>query len=590
MKFRETIIRNYNDLPGYNMVGYSEVAVPMYQRRVHILALVQKSISVVEDFVLNLYNEGIELDDIKLILGLEQQLVDEAFAGLIQRDYINNLTKKVTELGIEYLRNNSVEALEKEEFLVIIDGMTGEIKKYNNNLMIGKNIKSKGIKALRANIEKPEVGNLEFKELRKVFNQYKELDGEIYQGNIIDVIHLEGNTTKYKRVDMLIFQNKDNDVRVIVFDGFNRIDNYEECVKELDARGIKLINETYSEYFESEQVRAIDRLLASSENIESVQYELINKEYDEIIEINNGNIFIVLPLVSMCKVTEAFIEKLERNIRNNARITILVSGIDFIGETQKKLYKKIKHLSTKSKEFTIYHTPKYLNKMFLNLDKKEGIISVYEKNNISLKTTNEGIVESFFKVKEEAFDSIYNIIKDEDNGRRLLKFDLSKMDKKELNKKIQNIIYLAKDADGYMYSNDNIGWIGNDEIPDINRLSQIPLANNEENFRIFIDSLNKSFVESLENNAKPKYKNYFWKEFKEQYPKLQNTLNKIKTYRNKSNHLELNYQNKQRYYSFLKEDINGYMPEFIENGYLILQFKLLDELELNIKSLIQILK
>lgn len=590
MKFRETIIRNYNDLPGYNMVGYSEVAVPMYQRRVHILALVQKSISVVEDFVLNLYNEGIELDDIKLILGLEQQLVDEAFAGLIQRDYINNLTKKVTELGIEYLRNNSVEALEKEEFLVIIDGMTGEIKKYNNNLMIGKNIKSKGIKALRANIEKPEVGNLEFKELRKVFNQYKELDGEIYQGNIIDVIHLEGNTTKYKRVDMLIFQNKDNDVRVIVFDGFNRIDNYEECVKELDARGIKLINETYSEYFESEQVRAIDRLLASSENIESVQYELINKEYDEIIEINNGNIFIVLPLVSMCKVTEAFIEKLERNIRNNARITILVSGIDFIGETQKKLYKKIKHLSTKSKEFTIYHTPKYLNKMFLNLDKKEGIISVYEKNNISLKTTNEGIVESFFKVKEEAFDSIYNIIKDEDNGRRLLKFDLSKMDKKELNKKIQNIIYLAKDADVYMYSNDNIGWIGNDEIPDINRLSQIPLANNEENFRIFIDSLNKSFVESLENNAKPKYKNYFWKEFKEQYPKLQNTLNKIKTYRNKSNHLELNYQNKQRYYSFLKEDINGYMPEFIENGYLILQFKLLDELELNIKSLIQILK
>ena len=590
MKFRETIIRNYNDLPGYDMVGYSEVAVPMYQRRVHILALVQKSISVVEDFVLNLYNEGINLDDIKLILGLEQQLVDEAFAGLIQRDYINNLTKKVTELGIEYLRNNSVEALEKEEFLVIIDGMTGEIKKYNNNLMIGKNIKSKGIKALRANIEKPEVSNLEFKELRKVFNQYKELDGEIYQGNIIDVIHLEGNTTKYKRVDMLIFQNKDNDVRVIVFDGFNRIDNYEECVKELDARGIKLINETYSGYFESEQVRTIDRLLASSENIESVQYELINKEYDEIIEINNGNIFIVLPLVSMCKVTEAFIEKLESNIRNNAKITILVSGLDFIGETQKKIYKKIKHLSTKSKDFNIYHTPKYLNKMFLNLDKKEGIISVYEKNNISLKTTNEGIVESFFKVKDEAFDSIYNIIKDEDNGRRLLEFDLSKMDKKELNKKIQNIIYLAKDADGYMYSNDNIGWIGNDEIPDINRLSQIPLANNEENFGIFIDSLNKSFVESLEINAKSKYKNYFWKEFKEQYPKLQNTLNKIKTYRNKSNHLELNYQNKQRYYSFLKEDINGYMPEFIENGYLILQFKLLDELELNIKSLIQILK
>ena len=180
---------------------------------------------------------------------------------------------------------------------------------------------------------------------------------------------------------------------------------------------------------------------------------------------------------------------------------------------------------------------------------------------------------------------------DDNKEREAIKFDLSNINKQVLRKMLDNILYLVKDADGYMYSNDDIGWIGSDEVPEINRFKEVPLANDEEKFRTFIDSINKSLVESLEINANQKgYKKYFWNEFEHRYTELQNILNKIKMYRNKSNHLELKEFNKQKYFKFLKEDMGGYMPEFIYKGYLILQFKILNELEMAIKNIISALK
>lgn len=591
MKIREAIVKNYNDLPGYKLMGYSEVAVPMYQRKVHILALIQKSIPVVEEFVLNFYKEGLKLDDIKSILGLEQQLIDEAMAGLIQRDYINNFTKQITELGEDYLKNNNVEVLEKEEFSIIIDGITGEIKKNNNNLIVTKNIKNKGIRALRANIDKPAVGDLDFKSLKKVFNQYKEIDNETYLGNMIDIVHMEGNTTKYKRVDLLIFQNDESDVRVIAFDGFNRLENYEEKMKELDLKGVKLLKYNYDEYFDSEQVNNITEIVSSEGNSELLEYQNVNKIYESYLEYYKGNILITIPLVNQCNVTEAFIDKIENKVKTGINISILLCGKDYIGEYQKKIYKKLKHISSKYKNLTIKQTQHYFNKMIMNLDKKEAVISVYKKNNIALTVTKEGIVEYFYEIKNSNYDLIYNSILDDSKEREGIKFDLSNLNKQILTKKIDNILYLVKDSDGYMYSNDDIGWIGSDEVPDIQRFKEVPFANDEEKFRIFIDSVNKSLVESLEINAKLKgKKDYFWKAFKDEYSDLQRILNKIKTYRNKSNHLELNESNKKRYYNFLNEDMYGYMPEFVENGYLILQFKILNELESTIKKVINDLK
>ena len=272
-------------------------------------------------------------------------------------------------------------------------------------------------------------------------------------------------------------------------------------------------------------------------------------------------------------------------------IDIILCGKDYKGEFQKKVYRKLRNISSKYKTLTIKQTPHYFNKTIINLNKKESIVSIYEKNNTSLTSTKEGVVEHFYEVKSNSCELIYNIILDDNKKREAVKCDLSHINKQVLRKMVEDILYLVKDADGYMYSNDDIGWIGAYEVPEINRFKEVPLANDEEKFRTFIDSINKSLVESLEINAiKKGHKKYFWNDFEHRYTELQSILNKIKTYRNKSNHLQLNEFNKQKYYNFLNEDMGGYMPEYIYNGYLILQFKILNELERAIKNTISELK
>jgi hypothetical protein len=254
MRIREAVERNANELPGYNLLGYAEVAIPIYQRKLHVLALEQRSIPVVEEFVLNFYNQGLNLDEIKLVLGLEQQLIDEAWAGLIQRDYVNHISREITESGSKYLDENSVETLEKIEFNISIDGMTGEVSKLNNNLMTTETIKNKGIRSIKANIGKPDIQSLDFKSIRMIFNQYKEVDKETFSGNMLDIVHMEGNTTKYKRVDILIFKNSEDDIRIMAFDGLNRLDKYEEKLLELDGKGINLLKYNFEDYFKGKEV------------------------------------------------------------------------------------------------------------------------------------------------------------------------------------------------------------------------------------------------------------------------------------------------------------------------------------------------
>ncbi|MBB6714779.1 hypothetical protein [Clostridium gasigenes] len=592
MRIREGVVRNNNDLPGYKLVGYSQVATPMYQRKVHVLVLRQKSIPVVEEFVLNFYKEGLNLDDIMGVLGLEQQLIDEAVAGLIQRDYINHINRDITESGENYLDNNKVESLEKIEIIIVINAITGDIEKLKSHLMVTRSIKNKGIRALRANIDKPNVTSIDFKAVKKVFNQYKgsgkEGEDENYSGDMLDIAHMEGNTTKYKRIDILIFENTEKDVRVIAFDGFKRLEEYEENLLELDAKGINLLKYNFEDYFREDKVKAIDKIVRKSdENL--IEYEKVNELYERYLDSIKGNILIIVPLVSECTVTEAFIDTIEKKLKNDINIKFILCGKDCVDEYQKKAYKRLKQLSDNIKNLQIQHTPFYLNKMIVNLDKKESIISVYEENSISLSSTSTGVVEKFYEAKEDSFDKINNIISEACKVSDLIKVNL--FNKESLKEILIEILNLVRDADGYMYSSDDIGWIGVGEVPEANMFIDAPLANDGEKFRTFIDTINKSLIESLEINSKSKgVKDYFWNQFKDRYPELQNILDKIKTYRNKSNHLELTKNNKQKYYDFLNRDLNGCLPDFIENGYQIIQHKILDELKIAIKKSINELK
>lgn len=586
MRIREAVEKNYNALPGYKLVGYTEIAIPIFQRRLQVLVLSKKTIPVVEQFLLSFYKEGLGLDDIREILGLTQQLVDEAWAGLIQKDYINNFTKSITEVGLQYLKESKIEKLEKKEIQIYIDGLTGEISKTTTQYMMQKAVKEKGIKALKSDYNKIQIEDIDFQSIKRVYKCYKQTDSENYSGDLLDIIEVNGNTTRYRRIDVLFFQNDKNDLRILAYDDYNKVEEYEEKLLALENNGTVILDYNIDDFINEQQVRDISDMIedSSAEECEYISQDKINAEWDKLLASTKDGIIIITPLISECKLNKAFKERIETLVKDKANMQYIVSGKDFANEYQKNNCLFLQELS-KSSCFKFKQIPCYFNKMIANTGKAEALISIYEQNPIISNGSKSGLIEKVYKLKGSLFLCLYNKVLATASNYKMPKINDSSFNSDKLKKKVEGIVELVKDCDSYMNSADGVGWFGDGGIPDIKRLLDVPVAKNGENFRIFVDSFNKSFIEALEHNAKIKgKKKYFWEEFKDQYNDLQRILEKIKTYRNKSNHLKLDDANRNKYFNYLKEDLSGYLPEFVDNGYLIIQQKILLDLETVVKK------
>lgn len=588
MRIRETIYKNMNELPGYNLLGYTELAIPIYETRLHSLVRTKSTIPVVEEFILNFYNVGLELHEMEKVLGLDKELIYQAWAGLQQRDYISFIDKHITDRGMEYLENNSVEELEKIEIPIMIDCITGRITTVNKQLMNSGNIKKMGIRSLKAVIDIPSVDSIDFKSVRSVFNRYKRENSNMYSGELIEILHTEGKSTKFKRIEILVFSNNEGDIRILAYDGYNRIDEYEEELKKLDQKGIKLFKYSVGQYFNGNNVKKINNLIEEDKkNHKSISLAMYNEKLNEYIN-SNDEIIIIIPLVSICDFNTGFINKIAKSLSKGKKIRVIISGTTYINEHQKKVYATLSSFREKYHNLSVEQMPTYMSKMVINEKNKCALVSVYEEKRLELKSSNLGIIEKAFEIEKELFDELKNIVFSSYDIEELLNFQLVNVNKVWLKEKLNYIIKLVRDADMCMFRSDSKGWIGDGEVPNVSQLESSPLCRNSDRFGIFIENLNKSFVESLETNVNDKQ--YFWNTFKRKYPELQHVLDKIRSYRNKSKHLKLTNDNERKYQSYLVEDLNGYMPEFIENGFLILQTKILNELEKSVKDVIINLK
>ncbi|WP_434794497.1 hypothetical protein TPDSL_15320 [Terrisporobacter petrolearius] len=593
MRIRDVLINNFNDLPGYKLKGYAEVAVPFFQRKVEALSLVKRSLPVVEEFILNFYNEGLLIEEIALILSIEEDIIQDAFFSLMQRDYINPVDRSITNNGKRYLIENKLDILERTEFVILVDGFTGKVIKNNDNLMVNRKVKENGIRALRPSVSMPEIDEINFANIKKIFNKYKKDDDGIYSGELLEIIGIRGNTTKYKKIDIMIFENEEHDVRIIAFDEYSRLVEYEESLKELDLNGTKLLSYKFENFFKDSTTVSIDNILIDSKikEVNVVQYKEINNIYEQNLCNRRDQVIIVIPLVSDSILKGGIIDEIEKNVNEGLNLTIVLSGKDYVDEYQKKLTDKLVIMTKKYKTLKVLHTPMYINEMILNLENCEAIVTKYNENSINLSSTKDGILESFYNVKGEAFDKVHMIVNSHINHVKELKNKLRFSNKDELKKKMAIIAELVRDLDGYMTSNDNVGWIGKGDIPELHYFLELPLANDSKKFKLFIDYINKSLVESLEINGKNNgKKNYFWNEFKTSYPKLYKSLSRIKVYRNKASHFKLTDSNEKTYTSFLDKDLDGCIPDLIQDGYLILQYVVVIELENAIKDVMNDLK
>ncbi|ELC8466054.1 hypothetical protein QYB60_001769 [Clostridium perfringens] len=585
MRIKGVIEKNSNALPGYELVGYSELAIPVFNKKLEVLILSEKSIPIVEQFFLNFYNEGMDNEEIMKVLGLSKELVNEAWIGLIQRDYIDGFTKKITTIGREYLDKLEIKKTEKREISISIDGLIGKVSKINKNLMLPKTVKERGLKSINSEFKNVDLIDLNFKDIKEVYKKYKK-DDEFYSGDLLEVINIKGVNTRYKKIDILIFQNSYEEMRILAFDGYDKIEGYEEKLLQMEDDGISVLyfdNDVYTNDYNKNQIFNIN------EDMKKIKLNEINNKLEEYL-INKDGLIFVLPLIDSKCIDFSFLEKIESMLKENKKLSIILSGNEFVNEHQQSLLTiLIKKMRDNNME--IRQVPIHIDKMIINTSKKKILTLLYDEYNVNSNGTRKGKVDVAYEFVKEDFDIIYDNLNNTLHSCKEPQLQNLFKNNYVLKEKIKKIIELAKDCDSLIWNYDEIGWFDQTGIPQSEKLLDIKLVEKDNDFKEFINTLNKCLVESLEFNAKIKGKRkHFWNGFKINYKELFIILDKIKTYRNKSNHLKLDYNNRNKYLMYLKEDLNGFLPELIDNGYLILQEKILFELEKSIRTTLEKLK
>ncbi|MFB5545253.1 hypothetical protein [Bacillus cereus] len=576
----ELIVDKYqNDLPGYDLVGYGEVGFPQYKCRLQCLMLKGKRLPVVDEYVLRLYHERVSLEDMSKVLGIDMELINTSYFNLIHLGLIHENTKWITERGHFYLREYKIDSYEKVIVDIVIDALSGEIKK-DRKFMNRWSIRENNLDVLPPLTFVPSVSTLKVSQLKKVMRQYKEMDPDTYNGDLLDIIEVENKQTQYKRLSVLVFSNSMGDIRFMVCDDAQRYEEYESLLMRVEKSGKSVLDYGIGDYFEKANLEYITEIKKDS-NKNLSPAEMKNGVYTLLDEVKE-KLYISIPLIKNKTLDNYFINLLKEKLQENIQIHLLTSGREFADPFQKQQYEKITELQRKHKNLLVDNNPEIQHTVVIADGK--GILSYLVKNELNLPKSKYGITEKGFLLDADQVKTVVNTIfmpVDSMINRQNL------ISKSELENKLRRIIQLVIEFDEYLLDKNNIGWLGGNSFPDAQRVLESPVATNENRFKVFISSMHTSLGESLEKNGKihgePKY---FWNYFKNEFPELQKVLHKIRVYRNSTEHLVLEPQAKQNYFRFLDEDLDGAIPFLKDCGYHTLQTKVVMELERALESLL----
>jgi hypothetical protein len=123
--------------PGYELVSYREVALPLFQVALNVLVLEEKPVPPIQEFVLRSIAKGIgDIPTISGVLGLDESVVRAVTVELLHSDdlvlgaaaaddlrHVLRLTSKGQQTAVSVERTQAVEA----ELSVFVDGLTRKV-------------------------------------------------------------------------------------------------------------------------------------------------------------------------------------------------------------------------------------------------------------------------------------------------------------------------------------------------------------------------------------------------------------------------------------------------------------------------------
>lgn len=559
-------------IPSYEVVGFYEKAAPIYVVKLKCEITSADRLPIIHDTLLRLLHQKMDLELIPDFLGLSDtpEIIEKAWADLASAEIIHHRTNELTDSGRRYLSENKLEMNKRIYFTIEIDGITNEYGKNSNRLINSKNLAGQRIDELRVGIPQPVIQYLKKGKIRELFKE--NLSGDLEEKNqkLSDVLSIDNINVNYRRVYCVVLKKGLKDFRVVTFDQNNHIPDYDRSLEDDIDSEYTLANVLINDYLQDNDKKILKEIKLSLNKV--IDNQFIKDAYDNLIFESKRSITMIVPIMSFSMLKDDMIETLIDKSKIGVSVNLYLTGqIDAADSFQQRQITKLARI--KRDNFWINHIPNYMENVVF-VDDYKGVIIDYKKVPLPNNEKYYIIDEKGSEISQKEFvvidEKISQIIDDSDDNT------FKYTSKEQLNNDMKDIINSLYSVESFLRKKYGalLRHSDSEDFAEVENVLKSSLAKNESLFKNFSSNLNKLLFEPIPNKNR-----FFFRELKSNYPKLFYAIDRNRVYRNSIEHRKLDDSRQQASYKqYLLEDLNGRSPLLVDDGYLILQGKIVQKL------------
>ena len=255
-----TVARQHSARPGWELVNYQEVGLPIFRVRLSITVQKVETIAVIEEFILRLVKAGLTTtNELSEFLGLEVSMLETSLGNLVYEGDISLLESNekiaLTSRGQSKLVSLKVDRLVQSDASVYFDGITRELVALDaGQTWLGRDLERDGIPILPASPKrKPAVTEIELKKLNSHLTHVDWGTGEKFRVLRLDAM-LGRAYLDYRRAVALAFKSTNGKHISIAFAIDNRLSAQHERVYK--ANGLGERSPIFGDLFNAKKRRA----------------------------------------------------------------------------------------------------------------------------------------------------------------------------------------------------------------------------------------------------------------------------------------------------------------------------------------------
>ncbi|MBF0186195.1 MAG: hypothetical protein HQM06_17645 [Magnetococcales bacterium] len=218
MKEAANVAGLFDNLPGFSLVDFEEVGLPVYKLTATVLTLMPKHYSPIEEFVLKSIAAGMgTAEDVAGLLGIDSRVVEASLTNLIRDDDVFASAEGILSLTRKsLLMLQGEQAIRPREQAVVFtfDALTRRPRYFGIPLLMPKDLKSRGIREIRAfPSQKPETDEIDVRDLAEALEL--EAGSRKSDVKILRVREIGRKESHFLPAIMLIYRSKSGpEVRV----------------------------------------------------------------------------------------------------------------------------------------------------------------------------------------------------------------------------------------------------------------------------------------------------------------------------------------------------------------------------------------